>query len=271
MQRTIVITGASDGIGAAAALALAQVGDRVVVVGRTPAKVERVAHECGADSFVADFARLADVRRLASNLLTGYPQIDVLVNNAGGFFDEYTLTEDGHELTFQVNHLAPFLLTTLLVPRLVESRASVITTSSGAHLRGRFDLADPELSRRWSGWRAYANSKLANVLFMRELHRRHALAGVASVAFHPGVVASAFGTQSRGVIRRFYTSPITKRLMLSSEQGADTLVWLARGTPPRDWSPGMYYVRRSPARMSKQALDAALADSLWSLSEQMVS
>lgn len=270
MQRTIVITGASDGIGAAAARALAQGGDRVVVVGRTPSKVDRVARECGAEPMVADFAQLAEVRRLASELLIAYPRIDVLANNAGAFYTKRSVTGDGHELTFQVNHLAPFLLTKLLMPRLMESGASVITTSSGAHLRGRLDLADLDLSRRWSGWRAYANSKLANVLFMRGLQRRHALDGVASVAFHPGAVASSFGTQGGGMIRWFYTSPVTKRLMLSSEQGADTLVWLAQGTPPRDWSPGIYYVRRAPARMSKAALDDGLIDSLWSLSDQMV-
>lgn len=271
MPRTIVITGASDGIGAAAARALAQGGDRVVVVGRTPAKVESVAQACGgADSFVADFARLADVRGLASDLLARYPRIDVLVNNAGGFFDERAVTEDGHEFTFQVNHLATFLLTTLLVPRLAESKASVITTSSRAHLRGRLDLADLELSQRWSGWRAYANSKLANVLFMRGLNRRHGLEGIASVAFHPGLVSSAFGTQARGATRWFYTSPLAKRIMLTPEQGADTLVWLAQGSPPRDWAPGMYYVDRLPAAMSKLALDDTLADAFWALSERMV-
>ena len=270
MQRTVVITGASDGVGAAAARALAAGGDRVVVVGRTPAKVERVASETGADGMVADFTRLSDVRRLAAELLERHERIDVLANNAGGIFDERRTTEDGHEVTFQVNHLAPFLLTALLTERLVASGASVINTSSAAHLRGRLDLADPELESGWSAWRSYSNSKLANVLFTRELHRRTSLDGVSAAAFHPGLVASAFGTSGSGVTGRFYRSPLGRRVMVTSEQGADTLVWLADATPPRDWASGQYYVRRKIAPTSRAARDEALAEGLWRASERML-
>ena len=270
MQRTIVITGASDGVGAAAARALAARGDQVVVVGRTPAKVERVASETGAEGIVADFSRLSDVRRLADQLLTRHRRIDVLANNAGGLFDTRSLTEDGHELTLQVNHLAPFLLTNLLLDRLVADGGTVVNTSSEAHRRGRLDLDDLQGERGWSKWRAYCTSKLANVLFTRALHRHHVLDGVSTAAFHPGLVASGFGTQDQGATGRFYRSPFGRRVMVTPEKGADTLVWLAEGTPPRDWASGLYYVNRRIVRTTAAGRDDTLAEGLWRASAALV-
>jgi NAD(P)-dependent dehydrogenase (short-subunit alcohol dehydrogenase family) len=172
--RTIVITGASDGLGAAAAKRLSGSGEDVVVVGRSPQKTKAVATELGADYLVADFTDLAQVRALAEELLARYPRIDVLANNAGGFMGEREVTVDGHEKTFQVNHLAPFLLTTLLLDRLVESQASVLNTSS----------------------KAYGDAKLENILFTKELHHRYHAAGISTAAFHPGSVASNFGNEA---------------------------------------------------------------------------
>ena len=143
--RTIVITGASDGIGASAARTLGKLGERVVVVGRSAEKTERTAKEIGADYFVSDFAELAQVRQLAAQLKEKYPRIDVLANNAGGIMGQRGLTVDGHEKTFQINHLAPFLLTTELMDVLTASRATVINTSSAANaLYGKLDLNDLE-------------------------------------------------------------------------------------------------------------------------------
>lgn len=269
MQRTIVITGASDGVGAAAARALAA-GDHVVVVGRTPAKVARVASETGAEGVVADFSRLSEVRRLAADLLERHERIDVLANNAGGIFDTRQVTEDGHELTWQVNHLAPFLLTNLLLERLLASRASVINTSSEAHRRGKVDLHDPEMENRWTKWASYCTSKLANILFTRALHRRHVLDGISTASFHPGLVASGFGTGGAGATGRFYRSPLGRRVMVSPEQGADTLLWLANGTPPRDWASGEYYVKRQVVRTTAAGRDDALAEALWRASAEQV-
>ena len=269
MTRTIVITGASDGVGAAAARALTAPGTKVVIVGRTPAKVEAVASAIGADHLVADFSRLADVRRLADDL-SRYEHIDVLANNAGGIFDSRVVTDDGHELTFQVNHLAPFLLTNLLLDRLVADKASVITTASDAHRRGRIDLGDLQLSRRWSAWRAYSASKLANVLFSRELHRRLVLDGVSAASFHPGLVASGFGVDHPGLTGVFYRSGLGHKLMVTPEKGAETLVWLAQGTPPRDWAPGEYYVNRRIVTPSASARDDVLAAALWRASADLV-
>ncbi len=269
MQRTIVITGASDGIGAAAARRLAAEGHRIVVVGRSDARVKSVAREIDGDPYVADFARLDDVRTLADALRERYPRIDVLANNAGGLQAQRRTTVDGHELTFQVNHLAPFLLTHLLLDTLRASRASVITTSSGAASGGRLDLADLQLERGWTPFRAYANSKLANILFTHGLHERYVLDGVSAAAFHPGFVATSFAADHRWA-GAFYRSRLAQRVARTPEQGADTLVWLADGTPPRDWAPGAYYVGREVRRPPRPSRDEGLSDALWVMSERLL-
>lgn len=269
MNRTIVITGASDGIGAAAARALHQAGHEVVVVGCSPEKTRAVAGELGAASYTADFSSLDEVRRLADELGERHPRIDVLAHNAGGLFGRRTMTADGHEMTFQVNHLAPFLLTSLLLPTLVASRASVISTSSLAARAGRLDLDDLDHERGYVPARAYGDAKLANIVFTHGLHQRFGDQGVSAAAFHPGVVASNFAAANRGPAWLVYHTPL-RRLLLSSEQGADTLVWLASTTPGQDWTPGLYYERRRPASTNPRAFDDALADGLWAASESMV-
>ncbi len=192
--RTIVLTGASDGLGAAAAKRLSRSGENVVVVGRSPQKTAAVAADIGADHFVTDFADLTQVRALADELLARYPRIDVLANNAGGMMGDRSVTVDGHEKTFQVNHLAPFLLTMLLLDRLIESRASVVNTSSvGNKLFGNLDIDDLESEHDYTAQRAYGNAKLENILFTKELHRRYHDAGISTAALHPGGVASNFG------------------------------------------------------------------------------
>ena len=268
-KKTIVVTGASAGVGAAAARRLAADGARVVVVGRDPERTGQVAAEIGAECHVADFAKLSDVHALAAEL-NKLDRIDVLANNAGGIIRERVLTEDGFEKTFQVNHLAGFLLTRLLLPKLIASRASVINTSSRAHERARIDLADLQLERGWTPWRAYGRAKLANVLFTRGLHKHHVLDGVFAAAFHPGVVATNFGGPMGGATQWFYESKFGHRVLLSPEQGADTLVWLAQRTPPRDWAPGEYYVKRAIRRPNRQALDAGLVDAFWTRSVHLV-
>ncbi len=269
MAKTIVVTGASDGIGAEAARQLHARGHRVVVVGRSAQKTEAVARELGADHFVADFTRLDDVRKLAAELVAGYPRIDVLANNAGGVFGDRAKTVDGFEKTFQINHLAPFLLTRLLLDTLTASTATVIQTSSvGARLAGRLDVDDLNLERNFSPIRAYSAAKLENILFTKELHRRHQAQGLSAVAFHPGNVASSFGKQSQSRLMRFITTnAVTRAMMITPEKGADQLVWLAEGRPGADWQPGEYYEKRRPARTNPQAADADLARRLWDRSE----
>jgi NAD(P)-dependent dehydrogenase (short-subunit alcohol dehydrogenase family) len=273
-SRTIVITGASDGIGAAAARLLHRRGHRVVVVGRSARKTEAVARGIGADHFVADFTRLDEVRTLAAELDAAYPRIDVLANNAGGIFGDPAKTVDGFEKTFQINHLAPFLLTRLLTGKLIASGATVVQTASvGARLAGPLDLDDLDHDRKFDPLVAYNATKLENILFTRELHRRYGDQGIAAAAFYPGIVATNFGTETeKRLIRFIATNPVTRAVLGSRpEQGADQLVWLADGRPGVDWRSGEYYEKRRPAKkLNPQALDADLARRFWERSEQLL-
>jgi NAD(P)-dependent dehydrogenase (short-subunit alcohol dehydrogenase family) len=268
-QRTIVITGASDGIGAAAARTLSEAGERVVVVGRSEEKTRAIAKEINADYFVADFAELDQVRTLAAQLKSDYPRIDVLANNAGGIMGKHQLTVDGNESTFQINHLAPFLLTTLLMDTLTASSAKVINTASAANGIGKLDLFDLNSEHSYSTNRAYGTGKLANILFTSELHRRYGDEGIATAAFHPGVVRTNFAAESTSPFRHAYKS-LLNRFMLTPDQGADTLLWLINGTPGADWFSGAYYAKRAMAKANPQAYDAELARGLWEKSEELV-
>ncbi|MDQ0733018.1 SDR family NAD(P)-dependent oxidoreductase [Arthrobacter sp. B1I2] len=267
--RTIVITGASDGIGAAAARALAKAGEQVVVVGRSAEKTRALAGEIGADHYVADFADLAQVRTLAAQLKEKYPRIDVLANNAGGIMGKRTITVDGNEATFQINHLAPFLLTTLLMDTLTASNAKVINTSSAANNFGKMDLFDLTAEQGYSTNRAYGTGKLANIMFTSELHRRFHDKGITTAAFHPGVVRTNFAAESSSWFRHAYKT-VLNRFMLTPDQGADTMLWLINGTPGTDWISGAYYAKRALAKANPQAYDAELAQGLWEKSEELV-
>jgi NAD(P)-dependent dehydrogenase (short-subunit alcohol dehydrogenase family) len=272
MSKTIVITGSSDGIGAAAARRLHHDGHQVVIVGRSAGKTQEVASEIGADHFLADFTRLDEVRKLAAELDAAYPRIDVLANNAGGVFGDRTKTADGFEMTFQINYLAAFLLTRLLLGKLTASAAAVIQTASiGARLAGRLDVNDLDHDRNFSPVRVYNTAKLEDILFTRELHRRYHAQGISAAAFYPGNVASSFGTKSDSKLMKFITTnPLTRQALLTTpENGAGQLVWLAEGQPGADWESGTYYQKRKPGRMNRQMLDASLARNLWERSEQL--
>ncbi len=270
--KTVIVTGASSGIGTEAALQLASRGARVVAVGRDPERLaratERIRDAAGGapvDSVTADFASLAEVRRLAAELLGRCERIDVLVNNAGLISGRRTLTEDGHESTFAVNHLAPFLLTNLLLVRLKASvPARVVITSSEAHGSGRIDFDDLNGERRWSSWRAYCNSKLANILFTRALARRLPDHDLAVNCLHPGVVRTRLGYGGSGLLsagwalgRPFFTSP---------RRGASTIVDLASAPGAGDFS-GLYFANSQPAPMSPVAADDEVGERLWEVSE----
>ena len=272
VSKTIVITGASDGIGAAAARRLSADGHAVVLVGRSPEKTAAVADELGAPFHVADFADLDQVRRLADELGAAYPRIDVLANNAGGIMGHRQLTTDGHELTFQVNHLAPFLLTHRLLPTLTASDAKVIQTSSiAARLFGHVDLDDLSLERGYSPDRAYGNGKLQNILFTRELDRRHGADGIAAAAFHPGIVGTNFASDTTHPMRFLYQTPVIRNLFtISPQRGARGLLWLAQNEPGTTWRQGEYFERNKPAKSNPQARDASLAAGLWDRSAELV-
>ncbi|OBF60946.1 short-chain dehydrogenase [Mycobacterium sp. 852002-50816_SCH5313054-b] len=265
-RRTIVITGASDGLGAAAARRLRRGGANVVVVGRSHSKTAAVAAELDADYFVADFADLSAVRALADEIRARYPRIDVLANNAGGLFTKAQRTVDGHEMTFQVNYLAPFLLTTRLMDLLVDSRATVINTTSSSHkLLPRVKISDLEETSGRRPSSAYALTKLAIVLFTRELHRRYHPAGLSAATFHPGYVNSNFGeaSGSRFLVFMKYHVPLVVRFTASVDEAADQLVWLASSVPGADWASGEYYSKGKIARANRAAYDPVLARELW--------
>jgi NAD(P)-dependent dehydrogenase (short-subunit alcohol dehydrogenase family) len=235
-DKTIIITGASDGIGAAAARQLKSMGANVVIVGRSLERTKAIADKLGAKYYLADFSQLSDVRKLAEELKRDFKKIDVLVNNAGGIFGKRTLTEDGHEVTLQVNHLAPFLLTNLLIDVLVSSKATVINTSSVANkILSKFNIDDLENEKNYSPESAYGNAKLENILFTKELHKKYSDSGISTAAFHPGNVATSFSKESASFLRFVYKTFLRKLILISPEKGADTLVWLSSATPGKDW------------------------------------
>ena len=268
--KTVVITGASSGIGREAAIALAAEGASIAVVGRNRERTEAVASTVGGRAFIADFDRLSDVRQLADSLLTAYDTIDVLANNAGGLVSKRIPTADGHESTFQSNHLAPFLLTNLLLPRLVESRARVISTASTANMMGRLRLDDLEWSKRpwFGGWQAYGTSKVETILFIRELARRTAGTGLTAYSFHPGVVRTSFGSDSP--MMKLVSLTTGGSYGISVEAGAVPLIQLASAADVGAPS-GTYFDMLQPnGPCSRQSKDMALARSLWHASLDLV-
>ena len=263
-RRTILITGASDGIGAAAARRIRGAGENVVLVGRSDNKTAAVAAELDAAYFLADYADLSQVRALADKIRSEYSRIDVLGNNAGGVFSKLHQTADGHEITFQVNYLAPFLLTTKLMDVLLDSHATVINTSSSSQrLLRKVSITDFETTARRRPSTAYALAKLANILFTRELHRRHGADGLSAVVVHPGFVNTNIGHSSGSRFLRTMQRTPVRRMIKTADQGADQLVWLATSTPGVDWAAGQYYAKGRIAKANRAADDPVLARELW--------
>src|SRR3954447_6856908 len=269
---TVILTGATRGIGRAAAIELARRGAELGLVGRDASRVRATAEEARASGggapvheHVADLARMDEVRRLAPELLEAYPRIDVLANNAGATFTSRHVTTDGLEQTFALNHLAPFLLTTLLLERLVEGRARGGTTASDAHKGGVLDLDDVAAERgRFRPGRAYATSKLCNVLFTRELQRRRP--ELVANCFHPGVIRSGFARNDGALLRLGAT--VAGVFLRSPESGARSLVWLALD-PSGGQLRGQYVEKQRPVEPSAAARDDVLAEALWQRSEAL--
>jgi NAD(P)-dependent dehydrogenase (short-subunit alcohol dehydrogenase family) len=265
--KVVVITGASSGIGAAAARELHRLGAEVHAIGRDPTRTKDVANELGTDPIVADFASLTEVHAAADEVVDRCDRLDVLVNNAGVSVSRREETVDGHELMFQVNHLAPFLLTWRLLDLLIESAPSrVVTTSSAANLVGFVRLDDLEARQLFVGFNVYGTTKLENVMFTRELARRYGLQGLLATCLDPGVVATRFGRRDlSGLMQR---SPL-RQVMRTSEAGADTLVWLA--TAPRaSLRNGYFYRDRRPGVIHPQARRDDTARRLWERSAELV-
>jgi retinol dehydrogenase 14 len=279
--KTVLVTGASGGIGKATALGLAVMGARLAITGRDLGRAEDAAREIRTvgggqvDVFIADLSSQAEVRRLAEEVLEGLPRIDVLVNNVGGYWNSRHVTADGLERTFALNHLAPFLLTNLLLDRLQHSApARVVTVSSNAQALGRINFDDLQGEVAYSGSTAYNQSKLANVMFTYELARRlpaplaadHGI--VTANALHPGVVSTAFGSEDPASVQRIFV-PFLRPLMKTPIQGAATSIRLASAPDLRQVS-GRFFANDRPRRSSKASYDQAAAARLWQVSADLV-
>jgi len=272
--RTVLVTGGSGGIGRATALGLAAMGAHLAITGRDRGRTEDAAREIRTagsgqvDVFVADLSSQSQVRRLAGEVLQSLSRIDVLVNNVGGYWNTRHVTADGLERTFAINHLAPFLLTNLLLDRLRDSApARVVTVSSNVQAIGRIDFEDLQGERSYSGARAYNQSKLANVLFTYELARKLRATSVTANALHPGVVRTSFGAEDPGGVQRLFT-PFMRPFMKAPGQGAATSIHLA-SAPDLEQVTGRYFAGSKPRRSSRRSYDQAAAARLWQVSADL--
>jgi NAD(P)-dependent dehydrogenase (short-subunit alcohol dehydrogenase family) len=274
--KTVLVTGGTSGIGKATALGLAALGARVAITGRDLARTRDAAAGIAAaagnpavDPFAADMSSQAAVRQLAQEILDAYPRLDVLVNNAGGFWATRRLTADGQEHTFAVNHLAGFLLTNLLLDRLkAGAPARIVTVASAAHSSGRIDFDDLQDEHGYSAQRAYAESKLANVMFTYELARRLHGTGVSATTLHPGGVRTGIGAEDPGLLFKLAFS-LARPLLKTPQQGAATSIYLA-SSPAAEGITGQYFVNSKPKASSKSSYDEAAAARLWQISADLV-
>lgn len=273
--QTVLVTGATSGIGKATALGLAALGANVAITGRDRERTEAVVRDIRASvdgevhAFVADLSSQSEVRRLADEVLTGLPRIDVLINNVGGYWNTRHVTADALERTFALNHLAPFLLTNLLLQRLKQGPAArVVMVASNAQSMGRIDFDDLQGERAYSGARAYNQSKLANVMFAYELARRLHGTSVTANAVHPGLVSTGFGAEDPGRTQRLLV-PLLRPFMKAPAQGAATSIHVASVAQLARVT-GRYFADRQPKKSSPLSYDTAAAARLWQVSADLV-
>jgi len=274
-DKIFMVTGATSGIGEVTARTLAQMGATVIIVGRDPergaAARERIRSATGSTAvelMLADLSSLKDIRQLAQQFKHKYQRLHVLVNNAGALFSARQQSADGIEMTFALNHLNYFLLTNLLLELLkAGAPARIVNVSASAHqFARRVNFDDLQSQRKYSGWGAYGQSKLCNMLFTYELARRLDGTGVTVNALHPGVVATNFGMSGGGLMPLF--NRLMSVAMLRPEQGAQTVLYLAT-SPEVEGVSGKYYVNQEAVRSSKASYDQFAADRLWQVSETM--
>lgn len=275
--KTVLVTGATNGIGKVTATELAKMGAQVVIIGRSAAKVDATLNEIRAKSggkaqvsaLVGDLSLMSEVRRLAAEFRQQHSRLDVLVNNAGGVFSERKVTAEGLEWTFALNHMSYFLLTNLLLDLLKASAPSrIVSVSSGAHTMGKlnFDDLQNEQNYNMGGFRAYSQSKMMNIQFTYALARRLAGSGVTANVLHPGAVATGFGMNNGSLMLRLFG--LFRPFMLTPEKGADTMIYLA-SSPEVEGVSGQYFDRRKSIRSVAYSYDEAAQERLWEMSEQI--
>ena len=275
-NKTVIITGATNGIGKAAAEALANKGAHLVLVGRNPQKAENVKREIiqktansNIDILIADLSSMAQVKRLGQEILEKYPKIDVLLNNAGAFFQERQETVDGFELTFALNHLAYFLLTRDLLDRLKANPdgARIVNVSSAAQNSGKINFDDLMMEQDYTGFKSYCASKLANVMFTYELARRLEGTKVTTNAVHPGAVSTGFGAETSGFMS--FLLKLFKPFMIKPAKGAETPIYLA-SSPEVEGITGKYWAKKRAEKTTEQSYNKSDCARLWSESEKLV-
>ena len=272
--KTIVATGATSGIGEAAVLALAGMGARIVIIARDEARAKATMQKLEAKApglnhrlHLADLSSVAETRKVGAAIAASEPRIDVLINNAGALFSNRRVTPESLELTFALNHMAYFVLSEALRDKLIASApARIVSTSSVAHERVSLDFNDLQSADGYGGLKVYSRSKLANILFTRELARRLAGTGLTANCLHPGVVKTRFGDSSGGLLGLLI--PFLRLFFISPEQGAETIVYLASAPEVADTSGG-YFVKRKLTEPSAAARDDTAAKRLWIESEKL--
>jgi NAD(P)-dependent dehydrogenase (short-subunit alcohol dehydrogenase family) len=273
-DRLAIVTGATAGVGLYTAMGLARLGATLIVTGRNEKRLAETvrwiqAKVPGARIEIeqADFSSLSQVRAMGVRILTNHPKIDILINNAGLVMPSRVVTEDGFETTFQVNHLSPFLLTDILLPALKAGAPSrIVNVTSQASNWGRIDFEDLNGTRNFQMWRAYSQSKLANIMFTYELARRLEGSGVTITAVHPGFVASNFGNKG------LWSNLIWKLLrpvQIGQAEGAENSLY-ASTSPTMEGVSGQYLVSKKPVRSKAQSYDKGAVERLWRISAKMV-
>jgi NAD(P)-dependent dehydrogenase (short-subunit alcohol dehydrogenase family) len=271
--KTALVTGATNGIGKVAATELARRGATVVIVGRDAQRTADAVTEISARSgskqvsaLLGDLSAQQEVKRVAAEFKASHTALHILLNNAGALFHDRQVTADGFEMTFALNHLAYFTLTHALLDLLKQSApARIVSVASEAHRQGRIDFDDLQFERGYSRFSAYGRSKLANILFTRELARKLAGTGVTANCVHPGVVATGFGS-GKGFLAGLIK--LVQPLMLSPEQGADTLVWLCT-SPEVEGQSGGYYAKRKLKNPTSAGQDDGVAGKLWTATQTL--
>jgi NAD(P)-dependent dehydrogenase (short-subunit alcohol dehydrogenase family) len=270
--QTVVITGATSGIGEVAADRLALKGARIVFIARDKARGEETLKHLHAiapgaqhAAYYGDLSKISEMKRVSAEIAAAEPKIDVLINNAGALFNTRKLSADGLEMTFAVNHMAYFVVTNLLLPRM-GAGARVVSTSSDAHKGAKLNFDDLQSEHGYSGFGVYGRSKLCNILFTRELALRLKGTGVTANCLHPGFVATRFGDQSGGIIS--FAVRAAKNFALTPEQGAETIIYLASSPDVADVSGGYFY-KSKIATPTKEAQNDADAKRLWDVSAKI--